>query len=75
MITYLTGVSIDMQRELNALAKEFDRQPVSVMRTNLNLYQKSISTVAAPFLKQLTAQAKKLKLNDVVLIAIIKEVE
>ena len=64
-----------MQRELNALAKEFDRQPVSVLRTNLNLYQKSISTVAAPFLKQLTAQAKKLKLNDVVLIAIIKEVE
>jgi|GEM_PF-2219796 len=74
MITYLTGVSIDMQRELNALAKEFDRQPVSVLRTNLNLYQKSISTVAAPFLKQVAAQAKKLKSNDVVLIAIIKEV-
>ena len=63
-----------MQRELNALAKEFDRQPISVMRTNLNLYQKSISTVVAPFLKQEAAQAKKLKSNDVVLIAIIKEV-
>ena len=75
MITYQTEDSIDMQRELNALAKEFDRQPVSVMRTNLNLYQKSISTVATPFLKQLTAQAKKLKSNDVVLVAIIKEVE
>jgi hypothetical protein len=74
MITYLTGVSIDMQRELNELAKEFDRQPVSVIRTNLNLYQKNISTVAAPFLKKLSAQTKKLKSNDIVLIAIIKEV-
>jgi hypothetical protein len=74
MITYQTEDSIDMQRELNALAKEFDRQPVSVMRTNLNLYQKSISTVAAPFLKQVTALAKKSKTNEIVLIAIIKEV-
>ena len=74
MITYQTEDSIDMQRELNALAKEFDRQPVSVMRTNLNLYQKSTSTVTSPFLKQLTAQTKKLKSNDVVLVAIIKEV-
>jgi hypothetical protein len=74
MITYPTVDSIDMQRELNALAKEFDRQPVSVMRTNLNLYQKSISTLAAPFLKQVAAQAKKSKTNEIVLIAIIKEV-
>ena len=65
MITYLTGVSIDMQKELNALAKEFDRQPISVMRSNLNLYQKSISTVAAPFLKQVAAQAKKSKSNEI----------
>ena len=75
MITYPIEDSIDMQRELNALAKEFDRQPISVMRTNLNLYQKSISTVAAPFLKKVAAQAKKSKSNEIVLIAIIKEVE
>ena len=75
MITYLTGVSIDMQKDLKALAKEFHRQPITMMRSNLNLYQKSINTVAAPFLKQVAAQAKKSKSNDVVLIAIIKEVE
>ena len=75
MITYPIEDSINMQRELNALAKEFGRQPISVMRSNLNLYQKSISTVASPFLKQIAAQAKKKKSNDVVLIAIIKEVE
>ena len=75
MITYLTGVSIDMQKDLKALAKEFHRQPITVMRSNLNLYQKSISTVASPFLKQVAAQSKKLKSNEIVLIAIIKEVE
>jgi len=64
-----------MQREFNALLKEFERQPLSVMRTNLNLYQKSISTVAAPFLKQVAALANKSKTNDVVLIAIIKEIK
>ena len=75
MITYPIEDSIDMQRELNALAKEFNRQPISLMRTNLNLYQKNINTVASPFLKQVAAQAKNSKSNDVVLIAIIKEVE
>jgi hypothetical protein len=64
-----------MQKELNAIAKEFDRQPISMMRTNLNLYQKSISTVGSPFLKQVAAQSKKSKSNEIVLFAIIKEVE
>jgi hypothetical protein len=75
MITYRIEDSIDMLKELNALAKEFGRQPISVMRSNLNLYQKSISTVASPFLKQVAAQSKKSKSNEIVLIAIIKEVE
>ena len=64
-----------MSRELNLLAKEFDRVPVTVMRTNLNLYQTSISTAAAPFLRQVTAQAKKEKSAVVTLVAVIKEPE
>jgi len=75
MITYRIEDSIDMQKELKVLAKEFDRQPINMMRSNLNLYQKSISTVAATFLKQVAAQSKKSKSNEIVLIAIIKEVE
>ncbi len=75
MITYPIEDSIDMQKDLKALAKEFHRQPITMMRSNLNLYQKSISTVASPFLKQVAAQSKKLKSNEIVLIAIIKEVE
>ena len=64
-----------MARELQLLSKEFDRQPVTVMRTNLNLYQTPISTVAAPFLKQVSAQAKKEKVSTVTIVAIIKEPE
>ena len=64
-----------MARELQLLAKEFDRQPVTVIRTNLNLYQTPISTVAAPFLRQVAAQAKKDKTASVTLVAVIKESE
>jgi len=64
-----------MARELELLAKEYAKNPVTVLRTNLNLYQSSIGTVAAPFLKQVAAQAKKYKTESVTLVAIIKESE
>ncbi len=64
-----------MARELELLAKEYAKKPVTVLRTNLNLYQSSISTVAAPFLKQVSAQAKKDKTASVTLVAVIKESE
>jgi hypothetical protein len=64
-----------MARELQLVAKEFERQPVTVMRTNLNLYQMSISTAAAPFLRQVAVQAKKDKSSSVTLVAVIKEPE
>jgi hypothetical protein len=62
-----------MARELQVLAKEFDRQPVTVLRTNLNLYQTNISQAAAPFLREVAAQAKKEKSTSLTLVAIIKE--
>ena len=64
-----------MARELELLAKEYAKKPVTVLRTNLNLYQSSISTVAAPFLKQVVAQAKKDKVSTVTIVAVIKEPE
>jgi hypothetical protein len=64
-----------MARELELLAKEYAKNPVTVLRTNLNLYQSSISTVAAPFLKQVAAQAKKEKVSTVTIVAVIKESE
>jgi hypothetical protein len=62
-----------MARELQVLAKEFDRNPVTVLRTNLNLYQTTISQAAAPFLREVAAQAKKEKSTSVTLVAIVKE--
>ena len=64
-----------MARELSLLAKEYERTPVTVLRTNLNLYQTSINQAAAPFLRQVTAQAKKEKSVSVTLVAVIKEPE
>jgi hypothetical protein len=62
-----------MARELQLLAKEFDRQPVIVLRTNLNLYQTTISQAAAPFLRDVAAQAKKEKSSAITLVAVIRE--
>jgi hypothetical protein len=62
-----------MARELQLLAKEFDRQPVSVLRTNLNLYQTPISQAAGSFLREIAAQAKKEKALVVTLVAVIRE--
>ena len=64
-----------MARELHLLAKEFDRVPATVMRTNLNLYQTSINQAVAPFLRQIATQAKKEKSVSVTLVAVIKEQE
>jgi hypothetical protein len=64
-----------MARELNLLAKEYERTPVTVLRTNLNLYQANINQAVAPFLRQVTAQAKKEKAVSVTLVAVIKEPE
>jgi hypothetical protein len=64
-----------MARELELLAKEYAKNPVTVLRSNLNLYQSSIGTVAAPFLKQVAAQAKKEKVSTVTIVAVIKEPE
>ena len=62
-----------MARELELLAKEYAKKPVTVLRTNLNLYQTNINQAAAPFLREIAAQAKKEKSTSVILVALIKE--
>jgi hypothetical protein len=64
-----------MSRELNLLAKEFERTPVTVMRTNLNLFHTPINQATAAFLRQVSIQAKKEKTVSVTLVAVIKEPE
>lgn len=64
-----------MAHELELLAKEYAKKPVTVLRTNLNLYQTSIGIAAAPFLRKVSTQAKKDRAASVTLIAVIKESE
>ena len=64
-----------MSRELQLLAKQFDRQTVTVMSTNLNIYQTNISQAATQFLKQVANQAKKEKSVLVKLVAVIEEMQ
>ena len=73
LITTQETGSSDMANELKQLTKEFGNHDVKVLRTNLNLYQTSIGTVAAPFLKEITAQTKKSKSASVTMVAIIVE--
>jgi hypothetical protein len=64
-----------MSRELQLLAKQFDRQSVTVMITNLNIYQTNINQAATQFLKQVANQAKKEKSVLVKLVAVIEEMQ
>lgn len=73
MTIFPTEASTGMANELKALSKDFDHQEVTVLRTNLNLYQKTISQAASSFLRQIALQAKKEKSTSVTLVAIIKE--
>ena len=62
-----------MSRELDLLAKEFSKKPCTVLRTELNLYQTQITQAAAPFLRQVAAQAKKNKAASVSLVAVLRQ--
>lgn len=60
-----------MSRELDLLAREFSKTPVTVMRTEVNLYQSNIQSAPAPFLKKVEQECKKQKQSSVTLIAVI----
>jgi len=60
-------------KELQQLTKDFSNQEITVLRTNINLYNNQIAQTAAPFLKDVAAQSKKSKSPSVTLIAIIVE--
>lgn len=60
-----------MSKELNELAKEFSKETPIVLRANLSLYQTSIGTASASFLREVEQTCKKLKQANVTLIAMI----
>lgn len=60
-----------MSRELDLLAKEFAKTPVTVMRTEVNLYQTNVHSATSAFLKKIEQECKKKRQSSVTLIAII----
>ena len=50
-----------MSRELDLLAREFSKKPVTVMRTEVNLYQTNIQSATAQFLREVERECKREK--------------
>ena len=64
-----------MASELELLAKEYSKKKVLILREDIQKNLNRINQAALPFMRKLSTQAKKSKSNEIVLIAIIKEVE
>ncbi|CAM8653364.1 hypothetical protein MCEMSE6_02497 [Oxalobacteraceae bacterium] len=64
-----------MATELELLAKEYSKKKVMILREDIKTNLNRINQAALPFMRKVSGQAKKSKSNDVVLIAIIMEVE
>ena len=62
-----------MSRELDLIAKEFNKQSTTVMRSEYSLYQKDLVREATKFLREVERAAKKNKAGKVVLVAILYE--
>ena len=64
-----------MATEMELLAKEYAKKKVMVLREDIQKNLNRINQATLPFMRKLSAQAKKSKSNEIVLIAIIKELE
>jgi hypothetical protein len=62
-----------MSRELDLLAKEFNKIPVTVIRTEVNLYGAKIQVASSSFIRKIESTSKLCKNPKVTLIAVITE--
>jgi hypothetical protein len=60
-----------MSRELDLLAKEFSKTPVTVMRTEVNLHETNINMVLTEIRKTIQNSARKTKNANMTLIYLI----
>jgi hypothetical protein len=61
-----------MSRELDLLAKQFSKTPVTIVRKDLYLYEKNLITELVSFIREIERIAKKDKKNSITVIAILK---
>ena len=62
-----------MSRELDLIAKEFNKESATVLRSEYSLYQKDLVREATKFLREVEKVAKKEKSGQVVLVAVVKD--
>ena len=62
-----------MSRELDLIAKEYAKEQVTVMRKDVNLYGKTLTTELSSYIREVERTAKKDKTGKVVLVAILYE--
>ena len=62
-----------MSRELDLLAREFSKKPVTVMRTEVNLYQTNIQSATSQFLREVERECKKDKKSKLTFVLLIPD--
>ena len=62
-----------MSRELDLLAKEYAKEPVTVLRKDIKLYGKTLGTELSPFIREVERIAKKEKKGSVTVVAVVKD--
>ena len=62
-----------MSRELDLLAREFQKTPATVLRTEINLYQTNVQSASSAFLRVVEQHCKKKQQPTVTLVAVVRE--
>lgn len=62
-----------MSRELDLIAKEYAKEQVTVLRKDVNLYEKNLTTELSGYLREVERTAKKDKTGNVTVVAILRE--
>jgi hypothetical protein len=64
---------VSMSKELDLIAKEYSKEQVTVLRKDVNLYEKNLTTELSGYLREVERTAKKDKTGKVVIVAILYE--
>ena len=62
-----------MSRELDLIAKEYAKEQVTVLRKDVNLYEKNLTTELSGYIREVERTAKKDKTGNLTVVAILKE--
>ena len=64
---------VSMSRELDVIAKEYAKEQVTVIRKDVSLYGKNLTTELSSYIREVERTAKKDKTGNVTVVAILKE--